>query len=360
LRLPDHGANPKELARSLQNELHEGSLDFSVNVNPFSPLPELREGCGNLYDAILHYPDPACCDFSERAARKEGVKKEQILAGNGAAELIFLVAQAFRGCKVLIVEPAFSEYRDACRANGCDVDYYVAKRENGWRVDLKQLKQKLRGKQLCFFCHPSNPTGVSYDAEEMGTFINLAAGLGVTLVVDEAFLHFMENPVSAVQHLNQYPNLIVLKSLTKMFHLPGVRIGYAIASEENITRLKILQPPWSVNGIAQKLGSLCLAFGEDYSKQVAFKMAKERRRIFPVLRSLGYEPSPSSVNFYVLQKKDRDRDLFPLLRYCFTKGIIVRHTVNFKGLEGKGLRMAIRTPEENDQLLFVLESWGDR
>ena len=357
--LPNHGANPQLLAQSLKSEVKKGSVDFSVNVNPFPPLPEISTVWRNLYEEILHYPDPTCRDFIEKAAEKDGVGKEQILPGNGAAELIFLIAQAYRGSKVLIVEPAFSEYRDACAANGCEVHSYLTKRENAWRLDLEELKKDLIGKQLCFFCHPSNPTGVSYASEELEAVIQLAATYGVTLVIDEAFLHFMEKPVSAVPFLNQYPNIIILRSLTKMFHLPGARIGYAIASEERITRLKTLQPPWSVNGVAQRLGSICLESGEMYIKQTAADISSERGRIFPILDSLGFEASPSSVNFYVLQKKESPEDLFPLLLFLFTNGIVVRHTENFRGIDGKGLRVAIRAPEENNRLLSVLESWNN-
>lgn len=336
----------------------KGSLDFSVNVNPFPPLKEIESTWGNLYEEILHYPDPTCSDFIDIAAGKDGVRKEQILPGNGAAELIFLIAQAYRGSKVLIVEPAFSEYRDACNANGCKVDSYLTKKENAWKLDVEELKAHLIGMKLCFLCHPSNPTGTSYTVDELKAIIDLTATYDVTLVIDEAFLHFMEEPISAIPFLNQYSHLILLRSLTKMFHLPGARIGYALASEERINRLKALQPPWSVNGVAQRLGSICLINGEMYIKQTASDISLERKRIFPILNSFGFEVSPSSVNFYLLQRKESREDHIPLLQFLFSNGIIVRHTENFRGIDGNGLRIAVRSPNENDRLLTVLESWA--
>jgi len=358
LQLPNHGANPKLLARSLKSEMREGSVDFSVNVNPFPPLGEIQSAWQNLYDEILSYPDPTCSDFIQIAAQKDRVRKEQILPGNGAAELIFLIAQGYRGSKVLLVEPAFSEYRDACTANGCEVYSYKIKKENAWRLDLEEFHTHLIGMNLCFLCHPSNPTGVSYKREELEAVIDLAAIHGVTLVIDEAFLHFMEEPISAVPFLNHYSNIIILRSLTKMFHLPGARIGYAISSEERIKLLSELQPPWSVNGVAQKLGSICLQQGDTYIKQTASAISLERRRIFPVLNTLGFEVSPSSVNFYVLQSREETEDHFQLLRFLFSNGIVVRHTENFNGIDGKGLRVSVRTEKENDKLLAALKSWN--
>ncbi|MDN4525764.1 threonine-phosphate decarboxylase CobD [Fictibacillus fluitans] len=355
--LPTHGANPELLARSLQTELKENSLDFSVNVNPYPPLTGLQEVWNSLYEEVLHYPHPSADPFVMQAAEMAGLQQEQILAGNGAAELIFLIAQACRGANVLIIEPAFSEYREACEANGCTVESFTTQEEAGWGISFENLEKSLEDKQLCFLCHPNNPTGTALDLDQIEKLLKLCSEKKVTLVVDEAFVHFMENPVTAVPLLAHNSNLIILRSLTKMFHLPGLRLGYALSSAELIRKLRKYQPPWSVNGPAQKIGMLCLKQENIYAADIAEKTANERNRLFPALRRLGFEPSPSLVNFYCLREKGEEKDHLHLIKYLLLKGIIVRHTFNFNGLEGRYIRLAIRTPEENDVLHGALEGW---
>lgn len=359
--LPNHGANPRLLAQSLQAPFIENSIDFSVNVNPYPALPELKEVWESLYEETLFYPEPSAHSFTQRVAEKEGLEPEQVLAGNGAAELIFLIAQAYRGSKVLIMEPAFSEYREACEANDCEVEGLILEEEKGWQANLQKLKTKLYGKQLCFLCHPNNPTGSAWSLEGLEEVAAECERQQVTLVVDEAFVHFLEEPVSALPLLQAYQNVIILRSMTKMFHLPGLRLGYALSSAEQCKELKKRQPPWSVNGVAQKLGLICLEREEEFAADIARKTAAERERVFPLLHRLGFETSPSKVNFYLLRKREeKKRDQLALVRYLLSKGIIVRHTYNFAELEGRYIRLAIRTPEENDRLLAVLEGWKER
>ncbi|SDM99851.1 L-threonine O-3-phosphate decarboxylase [Fictibacillus solisalsi] len=356
--LPNHGANPELLARSLETELKENSLDFSVNVNPYPPLSCLKEDWDSLYEDILHYPHPSAAPFVQLAAKMAGLGSEQVLAGNGAAELIFLIAQAYRGANVLIIEPAFSEYREACEANGCRVESFITQEESKWGISFVELEKCLEDKELCFLCHPNNPTGTALDSFQLERLLHLCSEKKVTLVVDEAFVHFMENPVTAVPLLAQHNNLIILRSLTKMFHLPGLRLGYAMSSLDLILQMKKYQPPWSVNGPAQKIGMLCLEHEKLFAADSAEKTASERKRLFPALHRLGFEPSPSLVNFYLLREKGEEKDQMSLIKYLLSKRIIVRHTFNFKGLEGRFIRLAIRTAQENDVLLDTLEGWA--
>ncbi|MGG1574754.1 threonine-phosphate decarboxylase CobD [Fictibacillus sp. NRS-1165] len=357
--LPNHGANPQLLAKSLKTSLVENSIDFSVNVNPYPALSKMKEKWTSLYEEILDYPHPSAGPFVQRAAEIEGVRADQVLAGNGAAELIFLIAQAYRGTDVLITAPAFSEYEEACAANDCTVDIYVTSEGEGWQANLDELSEKLNGKQLCFLCNPNNPTGVAWDLDTLESIAALCDHHHVTLVVDEAFVHFLEQPVSTVRLMGKYSNLIVLRSMTKMFHLPGLRLGYAVSSKGQIDRLKKHQPPWSVNGPAQKLGLFCLE-QEDFAAEAAMKTTDERKRMLPILHKIGFETSPSAVNFYLLRERGEGKDPLALIKYLLSRGIIVRHTFNFRGLDGRYIRIAVRTPQENDRLLAALEGWNSR
>ncbi|WP_026679156.1 threonine-phosphate decarboxylase CobD [Fictibacillus gelatini] len=357
MEFPEHGANPQAITKLFQLPLSENTIDFSVNVNPYQPFRQLKENWNDFYKEMLVYPDPHSTELVQKIADCENLNNGQILIGNGASELIYLLAHYFSGSDVLVIDPAFSEYRKACETFGSKVYSFTVSEETDWQVDLLELERALSGKSVLFICHPNNPTGVSYSREWFETVFQMTEDLGVVVVVDEAFYHFMGKPFSVVSYLRRFPHVVVLRSLTKMFHIPGIRLGFLLGSESFIKEVRQLQPSWSVNGVAQKVGVLCLE-QTGYIADTARNIALDRYDLFSSLDRLGFLTSPSAVNFYLLRPKGEKRDLLPLIRYLLKKGIVPRHTYNFIGLDGNYLRLAVRTSRENERLLEALESWG--
>ncbi|EIT87051.1 L-threonine-O-3-phosphate decarboxylase [Fictibacillus macauensis ZFHKF-1] len=351
--LPNHGANPQLLAQALNVGARKITHDYSVNVNPYPPLALLQEEWQRSVDHMFHYPHPTAEPLRAAIASQEGLSLDQVIAGNGAAELIYLLAHVFQKSEVLIIEPAFSEYREACEANGCRVTSYITTEADDWQLSLEHWKEAVRGKKLCFLCRPNNPTGTLLAEETLAEMIAICEQEHVYLVIDEAFIHFTEQPCSAASYVRAHDHVILLRSLTKMYQLPGLRLGYALASQAVIAAMMALQPPWSVNGPVQHIGERVLKEGTPYAQETARNMAEERQRFFPMLEALGYVVSPSLVNFYVLRTKETT-DLLPLVKFLLSEGVAVRHTYNFHGLAGAYIRLALRTPEENDILLALL------
>ncbi|MFC7391941.1 threonine-phosphate decarboxylase CobD [Scopulibacillus cellulosilyticus] len=353
--LPAHGSNPEHLIKQLDMAVPEKLIDFSVNTNPFGPPAELQSVWQSLYKEIADYPDPYAKALKAGISAQEQIDGKQLLIGNGASELIHLIARMFQGRHVLIVDPTFSEYRTTCEAYGCHIASFQLNEDDGWQLNANQLSEALNGKDAVFICHPNNPTGVTYSQETLLKVIEEASNLGVYVVIDEAFYDFCIEEISMSKYVTDYRHLIILRSLTKMYALAGIRLGYIIADEAVINHLKRFQPHWSVNTLAQKLGELCI-------KQTAFvhqtknNIGLERCRLFPVLKDLGYRLSPSKVNYYLLREETK-KSARPLLRFLIERGIAARHTDNFIGLNGKFLRCAIRTQSDNDQLLKALKEW---
>ncbi|GMB07819.1 threonine-phosphate decarboxylase CobD [Thermolongibacillus altinsuensis] len=352
MQWPAHGANPLRLYEALQMVPPKRYIDFSVNTNPY-PLPEaVIPTQAEFYEWVCQYPDPDGMKLISTLAEREGVQRSQLLLGNGASECIYLLAQWLENRRVGIFEPTFSEYRRACELYGCSIHSFHAVKENGWLYELNEVKPILPTLDALFLCHPNNPTGTIWPKETLQQLLMLAREENVFVIVDEAFYDFWLDGFSVVDWLDDYPNVIVLRSLTKMYHLAGARLGYVVAHENVITELKKRKPPWSVNTIAQQLALRLLSLSS-FVDETKRAIASERQRVISELRKLGYDVSPSVTNFYLLG--DETKTLF----YAFLRqGLIPRHTFNFPGLAGNYLRFAVRTKEENDELLSFLRRWS--
>jgi threonine-phosphate decarboxylase len=355
--LPNHGANPKQLIEALGKPIPDDLVDFSENTNPFGPPSAVTNlSLVELTKAMAHYPDPHVTVLTSKLAQINDVTENKILVGNGAAELIFLIANFFQRKRVAIIEPAFSEYRDACQAFDCTVTSIVI--PPPWQLDLNLIITAISDIDVLFLCSPNNPTGIRYEQADIISLVEKAEKQGVYVVLDEAFYDFSEEGYGLHYLVNQFSNLMIVRSLTKMFAIAGVRLGYLLANSDLIAELKKRQPPWSVNGIAQQVG-LALLNEESFVQQTILNIHQERRRMTGLLKDLDYFVSDSTVNFYLLAEPDR-QDMMSLLVFLLEKGIIARHTYNFNGLAGQYLRLAVKNRECNDQLIAALTEWRKR
>ncbi|MGG6431390.1 threonine-phosphate decarboxylase CobD [Anoxybacillus sp. D401a] len=349
MQLPAHGANPHRLYEAMQMDTPSSYIDFSVNVNPF-PLPDEYMPTEQQWVRWMSiYPEERSETLRTIIAEREHVARSNVFVGNGAAECIYLLAEQFAGQHIGILEPTFTEYRRACEAYGCTVHSFML--DEHWQPPIEQMIEHLPFLQALFVCHPNNPTGTVWPKETMYALLKAAHDEGVYVIVDEAFYDFWLDGYSVSSFLHTFDRLIVLRSLTKMYRLAGVRLGYVLAYEHVVKKLTEKQPPWSVNTIAQQIGKQLLN-DETFVQRTRTYIASERKRIFSQLTELGYRFSPSVVNFYMLH--DETMTLFPFL---LQQGIVARHTFNFQGLDGKYVRFAIRTKEENDRLLSYLRRW---
>ncbi|MDV2683401.1 threonine-phosphate decarboxylase CobD [Alkalihalophilus lindianensis] len=356
MSLPNHGANPKHLTKALGLTYEEDSIDFSVNTNPLGVTQAASLQIDQLQSAIQHYPEPYAETLSRALSEKLNVNDNEVIVGNGAAELIFHLAHLYQGKRVLIVEPTFSEYRDACHANHCYIDSLVL--HEPWKLSITDLEGRLESFDLLFICSPNNPTGTSYSINEMKVIIECAKRNGTKVVIDEAFYDFQLSKQSILNQGVDLNDIIILRSMTKMYGIAGVRLGYLMADKVTISKIKQFQPPWSVNGLAQKIG-LQILNDEPFVEMSTKYLAKERRRVKKELEQIGFCISDSVVNFYLLSEPAK-QDLQPLLEFLIQHGVIPRHTYSFNGLDGAYIRLAVKKEEENNQLLDVLRMWREK
>ena len=322
MSLPLHGANYEALYAGFGLEVPHDLpiLDFSTNTNVVEWGGDLRFDIAAL---AADYPDPESLVLRKVIAAREGCSVDNVLITNGSNEAIYLIASYFGGQRAFIHDPVYGEYRRACESYG------VGEARCAEEADLR------------FICNPCNPTGAYLRNQ------NLEGMLGESekqlFVIDEAYRDFLRVGDRPFDFL-KFPNAIVLRSLTKIFHLCGARIGYVLASGEWVDKLKKRQPVWSVNAFAQEL---CLRFLSDpdfVGRTRAFYEA-ETPRFMDRLEKIGLRLIPTRTNFFLVAADDDETTIAELLK----RGIVVRHTRNFKGLDGRYLRVAARLPAENDR-----------
>jgi threonine-phosphate decarboxylase len=325
-----------------------GCLDFSAGINPLGPpagvLAALRDGLA----AVASYPDPACRTLTRHLARLHGVARECVVAGNGAAELIHAVARAVRPRRVAVAEPTFTEYRRAALRCGAVIDHWLSA-----KAYYQPAPFDPDGADLVWLCNPNNPTGRLWPPGEIAPWVE--AHPESVFVVDEAFLPFRpdESAHSLAAAVERLPNLIVVRSLTKLYALPGLRLGYALAAPEWAERLREQLPPWSVNALAQLAGLTAL---EDtlYLEATHTWFQTEPVRFFQKLRNLGdhLEALPMQANFILLRLRHASAET--VARRLAERRILVRDASDFVGLGPSWVRVAVRTVAENERLLAAL------
>ena len=354
MTLPSHGSNPHYIYESLKLAQPDRSIDFSANVNPLGPPPALKDNWMEAFELITTYPDPNASSLTSKLASLNHVQENELLIGNGGAELITLVGRYLAGKRICIVQPAFSEYEEACRSAGCDITYHTLE-EGRWTLEPTHLIEKMPYVDAIFLCTPNNPTGVTYDPASVLALFEASEKHNCLLIIDEAFADFLSEDTSYVSALHTFSKLVLLRSLTKMYAIPGLRLGYMMAHPDIISAVDALQPHWSVNALALMAGELCLQEKEHVNETRDF-IQQERETLQLFFEKNHYRYSDSSVNFYLLKDPELE-DQAPLMHYLMENGIVPRHTENFPGLNGKWLRFAIRTSDENRRLMEVLEAW---
>jgi len=342
---PKHGGNLKEVAK-VTGRPAEDILDFSANINPLGPPDWLRPLVSATLSSIVHYPDPDCSNVVKAAAQRYGATDDEILVGNGTTEILHLLPRVLPASRVVIPVPAYVDYAAAAELGGLATEKTPIREEDGFALDLHDLDARLSGDELVFLGQPNNPTGLLLDADGLR---GLAAKRpATTFVVDEAFGEFVDDMDSLTRR--RPPNIIVLLSLTKIYAIPGLRLGCVVADKDMIRRLRAVQPPWSVNTIAQVVGARALQ-DAGYLERTRVFVAQRRRELSCDLQSIrGLTVYPGRANFLFVRIDRKDTDASILARRLLDNGIAIRVCDNYDGIDARFFRVAVRTEEENARL----------
>ena len=321
-------------------------LDFSANINPLGLSTKILRTLSENLRGIVNYPDVNATELKRAIVNRYGVPEKNLVLLNGAAEFFYLHLNATRPKRVVIPVPSFAEYERAARAAGCDVKFFVTDAADNFALNVDKLITELAPDDFVILARPNNPTGNLIAPEKILRLAEVSS-----LVVDESFIDFVDAP-SVKKFVAE--KISVVQSLTKIFAIPGLRLGFAVVEENLARRLNLSKDVWNVNFLAQKVGAVALA-DEDFLLRTHAWLDVEKKFFIDKLSTLrGVKIFPPTANF-VLFKVASPEFAEKILLNLRQEKILLRSCANFVGLDGSYLRSAIRSRAENLQLLETLQ-----
>jgi len=349
-----HGGD--RLKASMRFTVPEESLiDFSSNINPLGLHPSVERIIKENIRELLYYPDPDCLRLKSALADHYRLPPDHILPGNGSAELIYLLVQVLQPKRVLLPEPNFSEYALSLAHSDCEITRITGKEKKLFKVPISELCKKVPGHQMLFLSNPNNPVGYMYSREELLKLIKTCEAHRCYLLVDEVFIQFTLDidTSTLVSLVPGYKYLLVLQAFTKIFSIPGLRLGMLLAEGNLIQTLSARQVPWSINCLAQRVGAEVIRETRFITDTADF-VAQQRALMLKALSNLNaLTVFPSHVNYF-LCKITGEQNLEELEIFLGSRGFMIRNCSNYHGLDERFFRIAIRAEEENRRLLELL------
>ena len=323
-------------------------LDFSVNINPLGMPEEAVRAMRLAAGLCCRYPDPEAEELKKAVSVAYRLPAEWLLFGNGASELFLAAAHGLRPEKVLIPVPSFYGYEHAAKAAGSRIRWLELKRENGFRAGEELLSALTPDIGLLFLANPNNPTGALTENRLLAAVLERCQRQGIVVVLDECFIEFCGGGHSLLPALERFPNLCVIRAFTKIYAIPGVRLGWlACADDELRGRIAAQLPEWNLSCFAQAAGCACAGL-EDYVERTRRIVRTERAFLKERLEGLGIRVFPGEADFLLLYAQR------PLYEELLGRGILIRDCTSFRGL-GKGFyRIAVKSRRENEILLQAL------
>ncbi|MBN2040597.1 MAG: threonine-phosphate decarboxylase [Spirochaetes bacterium] len=355
-----HGGNIYKLEKEF-NISKEDIVDFSSNINPLGISEKLKNEIINNMDILQYYPDPEYNDLKSAIARYIGDDTDHIFVGNGAVELIFLYARILKPETALILSPGFIEYSLALNHAGTKIAHYRLNEKDNFYPDIQGLKKEMeKGYELIVICNPNNPTSMFIEPEAVLEIISFADKRNQRVLLDESFIEFVD-PAYASSNISlfkKYRNVFLLRSLTKFFAIPGLRLGYAVSHDSGFMKsLKKYREPWTVNQFADLAGRTLLK-DKDYISNSVELVSKEKAFLYSALSAVEWlKPFEPFANF-MLVKLQADLTSADLKGILQKQGILIRDASNFKFLNNKFVRFAVKNRKCNEKLLNALSNIG--
>lgn len=326
-------------------------LDFSSNISPLAAPPMVRRFLKRKLDSISEYPDSDSINLKRALKWYTKIPSDQIVIGNGATEIIYNFCQAFLNKKtsVLIPIPTFGEYEAAARLAGSKILFF---KTMNLATNLDDFVQKIPKNGCVFVCNPNNPTGELLSKSKLLKIIKISKKKSTIVFVDESFIELVpDSNESIIKQVKKFPNLFILRSMTKSFGLAGIRIGYGIASKPIIFTLNKLKIPWNVSGLAQYAAgaALCSTSYLDKTKKIIKKESLYLKN--SIAKIVGFECHDAAANFILIKTKQKSKTIQKKL---LKKKILIRDASTFRGLNNNYIRIAVKTRKENQKLVKAL------
>lgn len=351
-----HGGRVFEAATTLGRPWQE-IIDFSANINPLGQPAGLKEALFKDFERSLHYPEVRAESLSLQLSEMIGLSPDHFMAGAGSTPHLHLLPRALNLRRPVVIGPAFAEYEGALARSGLETNYVLAREEEDWLLTRDTLEQAFAADpDAIFLANPANPTGRLVPGEILEELADKCSRRQIWLVLDEAFIDFTENSLSLLPQVASNTRLIVLRSLTKIFALPGLRLAFLAAHPRLMARLTPLVEPWPLSCQAITAGHFCLSC-QGFKEESLATVKDYRARQFQALEALNLGRIFPSDNNFMLLKLREELNAQALIDHLYKEGVLVRDASNFVGLRPGFIRLAVRPPAEVDALVKGLEAF---
>ena len=354
---PAHGGQLRQIAARYGIPAKQ-LLDFSANINPAGPPSSVLAAIRRTLDepsTLAMYPDLELIELKEAIAKYTGVEPENIAVANGFMPLLEAALRSLRIKRCLLPVPCFSEYRNVLENAGISVTPYHLSSDENFRYTPDTILNTLL-KHACdaiLLANPQNPSGTICDRDDMQRLIEMAAQHSIAVLLDEAFIDY--SPANSLTQWSvEHANVIVFRSVTKFFAVPGLRVAYAAARPSNIHAMNRFIAPWPITSFASD--AVCAALGDQaFAEESRLANARRRRWLEQELMRLNIATYPSSANFLLLQFS-AEVDVVKLWeKMIVEEHVVLRSCANFEGLAPGHLRIAVHSELENDTLIRSLK-----
>lgn len=320
-------------------------LDFSVNVNPFGIPKAVKTALRKAVENCCEYPDITAEKLKGAVSKHLAVPQEYLLFGNGASELFMAIVHALRPKRTVIPVPSFYGYEYAAGAFTGEIVYYPMKEKDLFCLTDDIFDVLTEEVELLFLANPNNPVGNVLEKERLRALLRHCREKGIYVVLDECFIEFCGRDASFLPELEHFENVMLVRAFTKIFAIPGVRLGYLVCcSSSLLERIGRQLPEWNLSAFAQAAGAVCA--GETaFVEETAEYVRKERQFLTENLQKMGIRVFPGEANFLLLHSGKM------LYEGLLEQGILIRDCSNFRGLKEGYYRIAVKNRSANKVLL---------
>ena len=326
------------------------NMDFSVNINPLGIPDEVKKVLKGAADRCLEYPDMEASELKSAVSNMLGIPGEYLIFGNGASEIFMGIVHALKPEKTLIPVPSFYGYEYTTEAASSDIVYFPLKEENEFLPDEDLLEALTEDIDMLWFANPNNPTGKRVETEYLKKLFQVCREKNIYVVLDECFIEFCGSEYSMLPDMEDYAHVLIVRAFTKIYAIPGVRLGYLVCSNQTLSdRIRKQLPEWNLSVFAQAAGVACTG-QRAYVEKALDYVKKERKFLIDGLKKFGFRVYDSDTNFILIYSER------PLYEMLLQRGILVRDCANFKGLSKGFYRIAVKQRKDNEKLL---EAIGD-
>lgn len=324
-------------------------LDFSVNTNPLGMPDPVKEALHQAVEEAENYPDIRAQALSAAVAEQLQVRKEQLVFGNGASELFHAVLHAIKPSKILIPAPSFLGYEEAAKAIDCEVIFYEMKKEENFCLTDRILDVLDENISLVFLANPNNPVGNLVEPELIFQIAEKCRQCDITLVLDECFMELTgkEQTYSFLKRLDEFPNVVVIRAFTKLYAIPGVRLGYLVCEQNLAEKIRLQLPEWNLSVFAQRAGVAAIK-EQEYIVRAVVCIQTQRQFLLEELQAAGCSVFDSDADYLLFYSE------MPLYELFLQRGILIRDCSNFRGLQRGYYRIAVKSEEQNRMFAEVL------